>query len=262
MAKIGLKNFRYAFLTEANDGTASYGGAKQPGKAIDCEVSVENNDVKLYADDVVQESDTSFSGGTVNITLDRDDYQVHADLLGHTYEDGVLTRNAGDVAPYIGFGRIISLLQDNVRCYKVEILKKVKMSEPSQNDTTKGETVEFNTVSMEGSIATLADGSWSISKMFDSHEDALAFLEEQLGGDTPSNTYTVSYNVNGGEGTISPVTVTAGESITLDDGSGLTPPAGKTSFVGWAKSAGASSATVTSPFTPTKDETLYAVWAD
>lgn len=73
--------------------------------------------------------------------------------------------------------------------------------------------------------------------------------------------YTVTYDANGGSGTIEPVEVTAGESITLDAGSGLTAPEGK-EFLGWAKTDSAQSATVTSPFTPDKDTILYAVWGD
>lgn len=71
--------------------------------------------------------------------------------------------------------------------------------------------------------------------------------------------YTVTYNANGGEGSIDAVEVTAGESITLNDGATLTPPEGK-EFVGWAKTDSAQSATVTSPFAPDKDTILYAVW--
>lgn len=74
-------------------------------------------------------------------------------------------------------------------------------------------------------------------------------------------TYTVSYNANGGTGTIEAVTVTAGESITVSDGTGLTAPEGK-QFAGWAKTDSAQSATVTSPFTPDRDTVLYAVWVD
>lgn len=74
-------------------------------------------------------------------------------------------------------------------------------------------------------------------------------------------TWTVTYNTNGGTGSIDAVEVNAGDSITLNSGSTLTAPEGK-EFVGWAKSSSAQSATVTSPFTPTKDETLYAVWGD
>lgn len=73
--------------------------------------------------------------------------------------------------------------------------------------------------------------------------------------------YTVSYDANGGEGTIESVEVTAGESITVSDGTGLTAPLGK-EFAGWAKTDSAQSATVVSPFTPDKDTTLYAVWVD
>lgn len=73
--------------------------------------------------------------------------------------------------------------------------------------------------------------------------------------------YTVSYDANGGAGTIESVEVTAGESITVSDGTGLTPPEGK-EFIGWAKTDSAQSATVTSPFIPDKDTILYAVWAD
>ena len=73
--------------------------------------------------------------------------------------------------------------------------------------------------------------------------------------------YTVTYNANGGTGEIESVEVTAGESITLSDGTGLTAPEGK-EFAGWAKSAVAQNPTVTSPFTPEKNEDLYAVWVD
>jgi hypothetical protein len=73
--------------------------------------------------------------------------------------------------------------------------------------------------------------------------------------------YTVTYDVNGGTGTVEAVEVTAGESITLDDGSGITAPEGK-EFVGWATTDDAESADVTSPYTPEADVTLYAVYGD
>lgn len=75
-----------------------------------------------------------------------------------------------------------------------------------------------------------------------------------------SVSYTVTYNANGGTGTVAAATYT-GTPISLSDGTGLTGPTGKTVFKGWAKTANATSATVTSPFTPTANTTLYAVWA-
>ena len=108
MAKIGLNNFRYAVLTEASDGTPSYDGAKTPAKAISCSVSITSNSQSLYADDAIAETDTSFQSGTVSIGIDDEDQATLATLLGHTVESGGnMVRNANDVAPYVGFGRII-----------------------------------------------------------------------------------------------------------------------------------------------------------
>ena len=74
-------------------------------------------------------------------------------------------------------------------------------------------------------------------------------------------TYTVTYNANGGTGSVDSQTVIAGNSITLSDGTGLTAPEGK-QFSGWATTQAAETADVTSPYTPTANTTLYAVWID
>ena len=179
MAKIGLNSFRYSVLTEAQDGTPSYDGAHTPAKAISCSVSISNNDVKLYADDALAESDTSFQSGSVTIGIDDEDQATMATLLGHQVDSTsqAMIRNANDVAPYVGFGRIVVKMVNNVKKYKVEFLYKVKFGEPSQDDNTKGESVEFATTELEGTVATLADGRWSESKTFDTKADALTFLE-------------------------------------------------------------------------------------
>lgn len=260
MAKIGLNNFRYAVLTEASDGTPSYDGAKTPAKAISCSVSITSNSQSLYADDAVAETDTSFQSGTVSIGIDDEDQTTLATLLGHTVETGGnMVRNANDVAPYVGFGRIVTKMVGGVLKYKVEFLYKVKFSEPSQDDNTKGETLEFGTSTLEGTVATLANGNWSETKTFTEKSDAISYLEGLMASATPT-TYTITYNANGGTGTISPQTVTAGQSTTLSDGTGLTAPSDKT-FAGWATTSTAETADVTSPYTPTASVTLYAVWA-
>ena len=257
MAKIGLNNFRFSVLTEASDGTPTYAGAQKPAKAISCNVSVSNNSATLYADDVLAESDTSFQSGTVTIGLDDDNLEMQAIMLGHAYSDGVIVRNANDIAPYVGLGRVVVKMINNVRKYKVEFLYKVKFGEPSQDDNTKGESLEFATGEMEGTIAALANGKWSIAKIFDTQAAALTYLESLMATGT---LYTVTYDVNGGNGSVDPVTVAAGSAVTLDTGSGLTK-AGKV-FSGWATTNSAASSDVSSPYTPAADVTLYAVWAN
>lgn len=73
-------------------------------------------------------------------------------------------------------------------------------------------------------------------------------------------TVTVSYDVNGGTGSVSSQTVIAGNTVTLDNGAGLTPPEGKV-FAGWGDNASATEA-LESPYKPTADVTIYAIWND
>ena len=177
MAKIGLNSFRYSVLTEASDGTPSYDGANTPAKAISCSVSITSNDAKLFADDALAESDRSFQSGSVTIGIDDEDQATMATLLGHSVDtqSQAMIRNANDIAPYVGFGRIVVKMVNNVKKYKVEFLYKVKFSEPSQDDNTKGEAIEFATTTLEGTVAILADGKWSETKTFNTRTEALAF---------------------------------------------------------------------------------------
>lgn len=71
---------------------------------------------------------------------------------------------------------------------------------------------------------------------------------------------TLTYNANGGTGSVDPVAVGKGTAVTLDDGTGLTAPEGK-EFAGWATTDDAEEADVESPLTVTADTTIYAVWA-
>ena len=190
MAKIGLSNLYYAKLTEAQDGTPSYDGAKTLGKAVSASVSITNNSATLYADNVLAESDTSFQSGTITLGVDEDGDTVFADLLGHTITTGtgggVVTKSTDDVAPYVAVGRVITKMVSGVLYYKAEVLFKVKFSEPSQDNSTKGESIEFGTSEIEGNIMALANGQWSTGKTFSTKADAVSFITTLM--TAPTNT--------------------------------------------------------------------------
>lgn len=258
MANIGLTNLWFSNLTEQADGTATYDGAKYLGKAVSCSVSITNNEAKLYGDDALAESDTSFASGTITLGTTDDDDTVFAPLLGHTIDQsGEVVKASTDVAPYVGVGRIVTKMVNGVYKYKVEFIYKAKFSEPSKDETTKGESVEFTTPSVEGVIAALGDvnGTWSKTKTFTSKAEALTYLKNLMAASGAS--YRVTFDLMGGTGDIEDTDVTAGESVTLDDGTGITAPSGK-EFAGW--SLAPNGEIVASPFTPSGDVTLYAVY--
>ena len=182
MAKIGLKNLLFGLLDETGS-TPTYGRATKPGKAVSCSVDITSNDVSLYADDALAESDTSFQSGTVSLVIDDEDVTTIATLLGHTVTSGNMVRNANDVAPYVGLGRIVTKMIGGVYRYKVEFLCKVKFSEHAQSDNTKGETVEFGTTELSGKISTLANGDWSIAQVFETMTEAQTYLSGLFTGE-------------------------------------------------------------------------------
>ena len=176
MANLGLKNYMYGVLNESG-ATPKWGEGKTFGKAIDCKVSADVNSAELYADDGLAESDYSFKKATVTIGVDDDD-TAFAEVLGHTKsgDGGEIIYKDIDVAPYVGFGRIITKVKGGVYKYKVEFLCKVKFKEPATEETTKGEAIEFKTPSIEGTARLLADGTWRKAKTFDTYDAAKTYL--------------------------------------------------------------------------------------
>ena len=181
MAKIGLNNFRYAIATvNSTTGVVSYGGAKKPAKAISFTFEPTVSDAKLYADDILAESDSRVTGGTVTMGIDREDLDTMCDLLGHTKTDGEVIDDVNDVAPYVGVGRVTRLLVDGVQKYRGTVLSLVKFSEPQESDQTMGESVEFSTSELSGTMIVPVSGKWRHRKVFDSQADAITYIEGLL----------------------------------------------------------------------------------
>lgn len=193
MAKIGLNNLKWGVLSEVGE-AVTYGAMQSLGKAVSANVSITNNSAVLYADDAIAETDNTFSNGTITLTVDDDGDTVFAPLLGHEIntDTGEMIRNKNDEPPYVGVGRIINKMKNGARLYKVEFLSKVKFAEPSQESNTHGETTEFGTQQIEGTIATLESGEWSKTKTFTSHADALAYLSNCFGQTITADTFTSS----------------------------------------------------------------------
>ena len=178
MAKIGLTNFKFSVL----DADEAVSTPQSLGKAISCKVSIETNTAELYADDALAESDYSFKKGTITLEVDEDADTTFATLLGHTVTAGStgtageVVRKATDIAPYVAVGRILTKVVNGVKSYKVEYLAKVQFKEPAPDEKTKGESLEFATTSIEGTILQKADGEWSRAKTFATLAEAQTYL--------------------------------------------------------------------------------------
>lgn len=180
MAKIGLKYPVYKTSAE----TPANGVI---GKAIQASISITLSDVKLYGDDAMAENEKAFQSGTISLNTTDLSFKNQADLLGHTYDDAesTLVANSNDVAPYTGVGFYGVLKVNNVRKFRAVWLPKVLFGEPNDEMNTKGESVEFGTYTMEGNIMQEDDGKWKEEALFETAEEAVAYLDEKKAIATP-----------------------------------------------------------------------------
>ena len=210
MAKIGLKYPVYSPATEEGS-SISYGTGAVLAKAISANVSIENNDVKLYADDAVAESDNSFASGTITIGIDDLYDTAKVALLDYIEGDtvdaatGAKELSVGTASPaYVGFGFYGKVVRNKVPYWRAIWLKKVQFTEPSDELATKGESVEFGTPELEGTIMLAADGKWKEEGTFSTEAGAKAWLDGKCGlaskcapvaSSVQSGTYTAAQNV-------------------------------------------------------------------
>lgn len=187
MAKVGLKYPVFALLAE--DGS-SYTGGTVIAKAIKASVTAESNDVKLYADDGVAESDKSFKGGKISLNVDDLTNKVYCDLLGHKYTAAsesdpatpeTVLANGNDIAPYVGVGFYGKVVRNSKPYFMAKWLRKVQFAEPADDTETKGDTLNFQTPTIEGDVFQLDSGDWKDQAEFKNEADAKKWLETKAG---------------------------------------------------------------------------------
>ncbi len=150
MATLGLDSLYYATVTEAADGTETYGTPQKLAKAISAELSVEIAEAILYADDAAAESIKSFKNGKLTLGIDDIGIDKAQHLTGASVDDnGVLVSTSEDMPPYVAVG---FRAQKSNGKYRYFWLYKVQFGVPSVSLQTKGDSISFQTPSIEGTI--------------------------------------------------------------------------------------------------------------
>lgn len=174
MAKIGLQYPAFATLE-----TVPVTGVL--GEAVNANIAITVSDVKLYGDDGVAESDRGFQSGTVDLTTTELSIEHLGALLGHEVSTGELVANADDIPPYCKFGFIGRKRVDNVDSFRAVVLQKVQFGEPSDENSTKAETITFGTPTIQGTILTDEDGVWKREKSFSTLSEAKTYIDTEVG---------------------------------------------------------------------------------
>ena len=188
MARIGFKKGKYNLIdNDTKKYKAVTGGVPCLEKVIDEKFSPEFNSAELYADDALAETDYSFKKGSLTITVANDDDAKEAELMGNTIAEDEVTKNISDTAPEVGYGHIVTKMIGGVRKYKVEFFPRVKFTKITTDAKTRGESVEFGTTSIEGTVFPLdvamngyAVGTWEKHQTFATEAEAEEYLDACL----------------------------------------------------------------------------------
>lgn len=185
LVKDGQNYYRYGYAITTAGGTdyqdmASNKPLFHVSPSVTFNGSTANNSAKDYGDDVVQESDMEFSGGTLSIELNNDINLLYAMLFKYdvTLVDSVpaeIEFNVDDPIPYVGVGAIGRSGDE----YVAKWYPLVRFRLPNDDNQTKQESVTFGHVTVEGDIFQTRFGIWKQRKVFSSLSDAKTWLNNR-----------------------------------------------------------------------------------
>lgn len=189
MARIGFKKAKYNKISGDTYEALKENKVPMFEKVVDEKFAPEYNTAELYANDGLAESDYSFKKGTLSLTVADDDDELCAEILGNKVgtEGGEVTSNIEDIAPEFGYGHIIPKMVNGARKYKVEFFPRVKFTKVTSDNKTRGESVEFSTTAIEGTVMPLESainglkvGDWEKHQTFATLEEADTYLDKLL----------------------------------------------------------------------------------
>ncbi|MDO4648075.1 MAG: major tail protein [Eubacteriales bacterium] len=172
MANIGL---RKPFVGKKTD--TGYDTHATLGKAVSIEVTPNYATGALYGDDTKCEEDREFIDATVTLGTTTVPVKFNESMFGHALNVDETTYNAYDEVPYVGLGFIGVEKIDGVKKYVATFLPRVKFAEPGKSYETKGDSITYNTPSLEGSALALDNGDWKFDKICDTEADAITWIE-------------------------------------------------------------------------------------
>lgn len=191
MAQIGLKYLICSKLTETEIDT-SYAEGRIMAYAIKADMNIEVNEGVLRGDDRIIENVKEFKSGKLTLNGDHLDYETRALILGHTLttiDPGTnkkMTAKGSDDGAFVGVGFYATSIKNNIRGFRAIWLTKVKFGVPSESMETRGEAINFQTPTIEGTILTDVLDVWKEEATFPTEAEAKTWLNTMASiGGTP-----------------------------------------------------------------------------
>lgn len=159
-AQIGVSDLYYSLLlTDVSGGTSTYQAPVRIAGLISININPNSSSESLFADNGPMETASTLGNIEVEINTADLPLDIQSVLLGHTIDsDGIMMRKGTDTAPWLAIG--FKALKSNGK-YRYVWLTKGKFAVPSLEHTTKQDSVEFQTPTINGNfVKRECDGVW------------------------------------------------------------------------------------------------------
>lgn len=153
--RIGCDSLVYAIMQTEDTATTppAYGDVKTAPGVISININPNASQETLFADDGPM--DTATTLGKVDVAINKAELTTEnkADLLGHEIDDnGGIAYGDSDVPPWVAIG--FRTLKSNGK-YRYVWLYKGKFTDPEDNNETKGDSINFQTDTINGQFVKL-----------------------------------------------------------------------------------------------------------
>ena len=150
MATIGLDKLYYSKITEGETGDETYADPVQLAKAIEADIAIDLLEAILYADDGAAVVVKEFKNGKLSLGIDDIGSTAAGDLTGAKIDDNkVLISTSEDGGEPVAIGFRAKKANGKYRYFW---LYKVKFGIPATNLQTKGDSITFQTPTIEGTV--------------------------------------------------------------------------------------------------------------
>ena len=150
MATIGMDKLFYSKITEDTSGNETYGIPTILAKAITAEISIELAEAMMFADDGLSEMVKEFKSGKISLGIDDIGGAAASDLTGAKIDSNKVIISTGEdnsLPVAIGF----RAKKANGK-YRYFWIYRVKFGIPATNLQTKGDSITFQTPTIEGTV--------------------------------------------------------------------------------------------------------------
>lgn len=251
----------YVAKYNASGGVISFTEGRVLARGVNVQVAPDSSDDNgFYADNQLAESDNGvFTGGTLTLTVDGLLTSAEKMLMGlpEAGADGWIGYGDDQQVPDVAVGYIARYMSGGVTTYMPTILVKTKFNQLSLSAATQEQEIDWQTQELTARIMRGDDANhnWKYipEESFATEAEAEAALRTKL---NIANTYTVTFNSNGGTA-VDSQTVTAGGFATEPSPA---PTKTDATFDGWYADAELTTAFNFAQTTIMADTTIYAKW--